>query len=424
MQNLDSLDNISYKKVEVKIDMLSESYLDRVATVFEENTGETANIKLIKGRSTPQGSSQSPKFWRIHDKIYATIHQKKMDEILIKNDQIVCYEHFSFADDQVTVIGLKVERLLLKGKNDVDTIIENSKKINEAVALCRDSLSVATNTCGSQIHPGKTEIVVQPEYKKLIYQAKDGFKWLGYTFEINKNSKLVCDEKQLNSRKTTALKLQNDLYSYIKDYRTRYFIFRTWVEPIIDFFILKALADKNEENSFENSNLEKFQHQALATIAGSGPKGTKKEDLRALFGTLSIEQKINRFCNKTATFKIVATEIVANLVKCDYSLKKTRFGNHKVFSSKDSPKNNIYLKINQYKSDYPPIKPKINYPNLAASIKLLHQIRDARLMIYNEEIPEWEWSDEDNTDLKKFYDLFNNYVRPDMTKAPTEQPDR
>ena len=107
MNNLHTLNPDSYKNLGCKIDKLCGSYLNRTASVYEEN-GNSLKVNLRSGRSTPQGSSKSPKFWRIHDRIYSKIHQDFMNKMVATDENMVFFKHVSFADDQASILGIRI----------------------------------------------------------------------------------------------------------------------------------------------------------------------------------------------------------------------------------------------------------------------------------------------------------------------------
>jgi hypothetical protein len=83
--------------IETKLPQLIKSYLDRQAYI----TNDKEKHKLINrpGRSTPQGSSLSPKFWRIHDHCFTTTyHQIIKHRLRQKFPEIVHYKHIAYAD--------------------------------------------------------------------------------------------------------------------------------------------------------------------------------------------------------------------------------------------------------------------------------------------------------------------------------------
>ena len=64
------------RKIQIKLDLLVKSYLTRQCKV--SNDKEMLNLRGNPGRSTPQGSSISPKFWRIHDQIFSKIYHNRI----------------------------------------------------------------------------------------------------------------------------------------------------------------------------------------------------------------------------------------------------------------------------------------------------------------------------------------------------------
>ena len=413
MNNLQTLGDNSYKNLGCKIDKLCGSYLNRNASVYDEN-GNSLKVNLRAGRSTPQGSSKSPKFWRIHDRIYAKIHQDFMKKIVATDCNVAFFRHLSFADDQASILGIRVPHANPRATNYAKQFTENSYNINRIIATCRRSLNLATNTCGSQIEPTKTEIIVNPDLVNFTVQGKSTWKWLGYTFSLDNNSKITITDTQLIRRTVEMKKMVEDIYGYIPSYKARFSIFRTWVNPVIEFFSLKQLFESSYEQSLEKSILEKFQHYCLTAVCNFGPQGNRKTDLRKLLKVKSISDKVQRFCRSISSFKPVATKIQYYKNLATTVQQTTRAGVSNVFTSKINPKNNIYLKIHLFASraDEQQKKEKINYRSLARGITRLKQIRTARILIATEGTPEWEQDLDPETDIQALYVHFNNACRP------------
>ena len=415
MNNLQTLNGNSYKELGCKIDKLCGSYLNRNASVYDEN-GNSLKVNLRAGRSTPQGSSKSPKFWRIHDRIYSKIHQDFMNKIVATDKNVAFFKHISFADDQASILGIRVPYANPRSKNFAQQFTENSSQINRIIATCRKSLNLATNACGSQIEPTKTEIIVNPNLVAFTVQGKSDWKWLGYTFSLDNFSKISITDSQLNRRTVEIKKMVEDIYGYIPSYKARFSIFRTWVNPVIEFFSLKQLFEASYEQSLDKSILEKFQHYCLTAVCNMGPKANRKTDLRKLLKVKSISDKVQRFCRSISNFKTVATKIQYYKNLATTTQQTTRSGISNIFTSKINPNNNIYLKIHLFakRIDEQQKKEKINFSSLSRGITVLNNIRKARLIIATEGTPEWELDMDPETDI---YVHFNNACRP---KRPSE----
>ena len=320
MQELDRLNPSTYKKLGCKIDKLTRSYLDRKASVYDDK-GESLPLELIPGRSSPQGSSNSPKFWRIHDKIFSTLHHLKMKELLKTNKNILKYSHFGFSDDHVTVIAVLVDKVTEKAH---EKFLSNTKIINKAVVQTRLSLKLATETCGSKINAAKTEIVTAEIYAKHVIQAAPAFKWLGNTFELSKKFELKMSEKQLDCKIAATKKHMNDMFSYFKFTPHRLRIYKVYINPIIDFFLLQYIMNNNKIELNEVDKLSNFQHFCLARVLGTYPEALRKSELQNALQELNIPQKAARTASQLSNCPRVAEIQQPLLTTLNYLETSTR----------------------------------------------------------------------------------------------------
>ena len=323
MQELDKLNPTAYNKLGCKIDKITRSYLNRKASVHDENGG-CLPLELIPGRSSPQGSSNSPKFWRIHDKIFSTLHHMKMKELQKNNKNILKYSHFGFSDDHVTVIAVLVDKVTEKAH---DKFLNNTKTINKAVVQTRLSLKLATEACGSKINAAKTEIVTADIYAKHVIQAAPAFKWLGNSFELSKKFELKVTEKQLDSKIAATKKHMNDMFSYFKFTPHRLRIYKVYINPIIDFFLLQYVMNNTKSELSEVDKLSNFQHFCLARALGTYPEALKKREIQNALQELSIPQKAARMASQLSNCPRVAETQNSLLLKLDdieFSTRHTR----------------------------------------------------------------------------------------------------
>ena len=302
MHELHKVDPENYKNIECKVDKLTLSYLDRNAAVHSDS-GEKVPIELIRGRSSPQGSSNSPKFWRIHDRIFSKLHHENMKELLLTNKDILLYKHVGFADDHVTCIALLVEKTTEK---NVDQFLENTKKINKAVIQTRLSLNSATTTTGSKINAAKTEIVCADTYSNYITQAANHFKWLGYTFELSKTYKLTISDKQIDSKIAASKKCLNDIFSYFAAPDQRLKIYKIYLNPMIDFFLLQFIVNNKQNELQETDKVSKFQHYCLTRVLQTYPEALKKQEIQNALQELSVPQKATRLAAQLSNCPRVA----------------------------------------------------------------------------------------------------------------------
>ena len=330
---------------------------------------------------------------------------------------VVLAKHLSFADDQGTIIGIRIPKSPPKSPNFTRIFIQNARTVNKIIANCRNSLKVATNLCGSQVEPTKTEIIVNPNLVKHVVQGKSEWKWLGYTFALDNFSKITITENQFNKRATEMKKVINDIYGYISNYKTRLAIFNIWVNPVIEFFNLKELFQAHTEESLDKSPLEKFQHYCLAAVCGIPTRATKKVDLRNALKVKSVAEKVQRFSRSLSSFKTVATKIAHQKSKTTVLTRITRQHSHNYYTVDNNPKNSIYLKISLFsRKPHSNLKsPKPVFKKLAHAIEALKKIRKARIRVNTDKVPDWEQHLDPETDLQVHYGLFADALKPQRT---------
>lgn len=226
-----------------------------------------------------------------------------MQELLKTNKNILKYSHFGFSDDHVTVIAVLVDKVTETAHTK---FLSNCKIINKAVVQTRLSLQTATETCGSKINAAKTEIVTANIYAKHVIQAAPAFKWLGYSFELSKKFELTVSDKQIDKKIIATKKYMNDMFSYFKFTPHRLRIYKVYITPIIDFFLLQHIMNNKATELSEIDKLSKFQHFCLARVLGTFPEALKKRELQNALQELSVPQKATRLaaqltnCPKTA----------------------------------------------------------------------------------------------------------------------------
>ena len=118
--------------------------------MVDRETGESVEMpeKKYKFKTSPQGSTLSPTLWRLYDAIFTKIYKDNLNEIQGDADMgpfMDSYEHVSYADDHVTVCVLSLP-------DNMDATMV-SRFTTEAVKMCRDLLSSATNSVGCSINP-------------------------------------------------------------------------------------------------------------------------------------------------------------------------------------------------------------------------------------------------------------------------------
>ena len=104
------------KQLDIQIDKLVKSYLERKANIHDES--ESINLETEPDRSTPQGSSVSPKFWRIHDHLFTTRFHHNIRITIRTNSSIITYSHIAYADDYVICLAVKIRKATPENTKD------------------------------------------------------------------------------------------------------------------------------------------------------------------------------------------------------------------------------------------------------------------------------------------------------------------
>ena len=378
MHHLDHYTAEQKAKVQVKLDDLVSSYLDRSCIV--SNGAETLTLNNRRGRSTPQGSSISPKFWRIHDQLFTHIYHKLVEDTLNNsNIRVFSHKHIAYADDHITVIVLKVPTAAIENPKKTQVFLDNVYTIDKTIDLFRQALMTATETVGSKINPAKTEIIVQPPYANHVTLAQQSFKWLGYTLELNKSGKLIITDDQLTKKTGMLNTLVDDVYSYITSLKTRVRIYKVWAAPMIEFFLLQEILDKNAR-----SKLEAVQHRCICAALKLKRAGTPKAEVNKVILDLPIERKCQRFAATLATFPAVARLIEDDkLTAQDYASSKTTRQGTQIVNAIYNKQNTLTIAIdtlaqewNLFRDEANALRAvKIDYDELPGQISALRQRR-------------------------------------------------
>ena len=138
---------------------LTQSYLDRQSFVTDREASEFMEIiRTFTYKTSPQGSSNSPPWWRVYDGGFSKIFKKLLGELKMKNNlKIHDIFHVLYADDHLVAITLDLGAF----QDDLDvqnTVIEFSKCV-------RQDLIKSTRIFGCAIAPTKSEVVVPKHLK-------------------------------------------------------------------------------------------------------------------------------------------------------------------------------------------------------------------------------------------------------------------
>ena len=310
------------KKIQIKLDLLVQSYLTRKSRV--SNDKEQLELHNRAGRSTPQGSSISPKFWRIHDQLFSRIYQNRINATIGALGQHVIYhKHIAYADDHITVLAVKIPTAAIDNKQKTHVFLENVAKLEKTIHFFRSHLAKATELVGSKINPAKTEIIVQAPYNDHVTLAKQEFKWLGYTLKLNTSGKLIVTDTQITKKTVSLSILLEDIYKYIPSLKTRIRIYKVWAAPVIEFFLLQQILDNTQR-----SKLESVQHKCICEALRLIPDGTPKQDVIEAVNEISIDRKCQRFAAGLSNTPTVKALIADDLETAEiyHTTKSTRSG--------------------------------------------------------------------------------------------------
>ena len=348
---MNHLDKKLYNAIEIKIDKMTYYYLDREAQITGKN-GEIIKLELILERSGPQGSSESPKFWRITHFLFTSRYMEWLDKFTLESDWVVSSKHICFADDDITVFGIKVKRGNPYRDNNpehVEPFLENVEKIKNLIKLNRQMYNEALNFFGCSSNKLKTEIVIAEPFTKHIPKAKNHLKWLGNTFELALNHLLLMTDTQLNKRQTECTRFMHDIFGYATDIQTRIRIYKVWVNPVIEFFTLREAFNSKVNGEPGDMNLSRFQHKSICLVFNIKTRAADKQLTRNIIYEPSVEQKTRRFCRKILEFSRIDKATTQLLQQQNLSqLNQLNLRNKTVnMNTIWTPSNSILLKIKE-----------------------------------------------------------------------------
>ena len=351
MHGLDHLNKELYNLVEIKIDKLTHHYLDREAQITGKN-GEIIKLELILERSGPQGSSESPKFWRITHYLFTARYMEWLNKFERETDWVVSTKHICFADDDITIFGIKIRRgdpYRDNREEHVEPFLENVEKIKYLLHINRQMYNEALNFFGCNSNALKTEIVIAEPFTKHIPKSTNNLKWLGNTFELTINHHLLMTDKQLNKRQMECTRFMQDIFSYATDTKTRIRIYKVWVDPVIEFFTLREAFLSKVDGESSDLNLTRFQHKSICLVFNLKTRGADMQLTRNIIYEPELAQKTRRFCRKILEFTRIreATEKMIQL-QTAASMNQLQIRNRTVnVNTLYTSKNSILLKIRE-----------------------------------------------------------------------------
>ena len=132
---------------------LVTSYLDRKSFVSDRSGDELLEVyRTFLDQTSPQGSSNSPAWWRVYDGGFTKIFVDLVDNMCENDDRIYDFRHVSYADDKLCCYTLDLDKFADE-KSVQDAIKEISGKN-------REFLMQATSTFGCAVNGDKSEILV------------------------------------------------------------------------------------------------------------------------------------------------------------------------------------------------------------------------------------------------------------------------
>lgn len=283
--------DLNFKQTDdFKLDKLTKSYLTREPVITDRETGETINFtKLNDDQTSPQGSSASPPWWRVFDCCITELYMEAARKVAEKCPDIVFFDHFSYSDDKLSILGLRVRKSEEVGITKL--------KIAKISAIFRELLEKATGSMGCRINPDKSEIVVPAKFEDKNVLEKDKklkehFVWLGYSFNLAEN-RLSFTRRRMNARLENARRDCQKVFQLIKSTAVRRRVFQVYVRPVIDWFVPVVALNKRADHKAMDP-LERFQHITMAAVLKSPTSVSRVEMIKTMHET-SINTKITLF---------------------------------------------------------------------------------------------------------------------------------
>ena len=240
---------------------LVKSYLDRKSFVSDRSSDEMMEVyRTFLDQTSPQGSSNSPAWWRVYDGGFTKIFVELVDNMCENDDRIYDFKHVSYADDKLCCYTLDLDKFV-----DDESVQEAIKEIS---GKNRDFLMEATSTFGCAVNEDKSEVLVPVHLQDKEHKPKlkKEMVWLGYSLEIENNYFQFTKTRMINKFATVSEKFSR-MCQYIKSINVKRKIFEVYIKPVIDWFIPTILTGKWHALSQANE-IEKFQQKCLSIVAG------------------------------------------------------------------------------------------------------------------------------------------------------------
>ena len=224
---------LTFESSEFNMPLLSRSYLDRQSFITDREGSELVEVfRTFADQTSPQGSSNSPCWWRVYDGGFSAIFKKYLGKIKLENgSKIHDIFHVSYADDHLIAITLDLSAF----KDDDDV----QKSILELSKCVREDLIKSTQIFGCRIAPDKSEILApkclktDPKNTEIKPKIVDEFTWLGYSLGIE-NNYLVFTPKRMHSRFKTVYEKFHSMCQYIQSINVKRKIYDVYVSPVVE----------------------------------------------------------------------------------------------------------------------------------------------------------------------------------------------
>ena len=257
---------LTFESSDFNMPKLTRSYLDRKSFISDNKSTDFLEVcRLFTDQTSPQGSSNSPPWWRVYDGGFSHIFKRFLSTLKLKNGaKIHDVSHISYADDHLVAITLNLEFFSSDAEVE-ETIFELSKCI-------RQDLIKSTQIFGCAVNPDKSEILVpkhlksDPKDKSLKIKLKSEFVWLGYSLEVEDNY-LNFTTTRMRSRFHTVYEKFHSMCQYLKSINVKKKIYDVYISPVVDWFTPTILPGKWHSNSRANE-IAVFQQKCLSVVVG------------------------------------------------------------------------------------------------------------------------------------------------------------
>ena len=265
------------------------SYFDRTSFV-REGDEEFELIRKFLTKTSPQGSILSPAFWRFYDALFTKRYTDRLQILSEKLEYVKSINHTSFADDKKTQAILRFKKTETK---------ENIKlKIAEFALECRQLLNISTRELGCRINTKKSEVILPAVWQVMEVDSKIVYVWLGYSIRIMANMHLVLTDSRMIQRFEASRRITRDMYQYMTSLFARWKIYKTFVCPLIEWFLPVMLTARMDSLAIKNK-IEVFQQEALCD-ALMIPKTVSREKLEKLVREKPVRIKMMIMANRLA----------------------------------------------------------------------------------------------------------------------------